>query len=121
MAYTINKAAEQTGITAHTIRYYEKEGIIPPIKRSESGIRLFSEDNLFWLEMVSCLKKTGMPVSDIKRIVALSMQGDATIPERKRILLAHKKVIRQQIEALEESMRNIDIKIRYYDGEDTCK
>jgi DNA-binding transcriptional MerR regulator len=105
---------------AHTIRYYEKEGILPPIERDENGIRIFSEENIFWLDLVICLKKTNMTVNDIKRIIELSIQGDSTIDERKSILLGHKNKIASQIEELEESMKKIEKKIDFYDGKESC-
>ena len=120
MEYKINEVAKKTGLTTHTIRYYEKEGIIPPIKRSESGIRLFSEENLFWLDLVTCLKATNMPVQDIKLIIELSLKGDTTIPARKAILTNHKKAIELQIQELEVSKLKIDKKIAFYDGAKSC-
>lgn len=120
MEYKINQVSKITGISSHTIRYYEKEGIIPPIKRDNTGIRLFNEENLFWLDLVTCLKKTQMPVNDIKRIVELSQKGDITIPERKEILEEHKRNIEQQIKDLQKSKEKINQKIAFYNGADSC-
>ena len=121
MEYKISEVAKLTGITAYTIRYYEKESIIPPIKRNTGGIRVFSEDNLFWIELVTCLKDTKMPIHDIKLIVDLSQKGDYTIKERKVILQKHRRIMETQIKELNKSIEKIDSKIAFYDGDSTYK
>ncbi len=120
MTYKIKNVEHMTGLTSHTIRYYEKEGILPPIERDKNGIRIFSEQNLAWLLLVSCLKQTDMPVRDIKEIVRLSQIGEETMQSRKELLEQHKKKIEHQIESLKESMEKIDKKIAFYDGADHC-
>lgn len=120
MSYKMKEVSQKTGISSYTIRYYEKEGILPPIERDSNGIRIFSEDNLFWLEMVICLKKTQMPMTEIKKIVQLSQMGDETIPERKRLLKEHRDYIDQQMKELEESRKKVDFKIAYYEGTGSC-
>ncbi|MCT4663003.1 MAG: MerR family transcriptional regulator, partial [Tissierellales bacterium] len=96
--YKIKEVSEKTGISAYTLRYYEKEGILPSIERDKSGQRVYSDENIAWLEIVVCLKDTNMPLEEIKEIVRLSMIGDETIDERKQILLEHRKKIQNQIE-----------------------
>lgn len=120
MCKRIKDITAETGLSSHTIRYYEKEGLLPPIARDKNGIRCFTEDNLFWLDLVICLKKTKMPTSQIKRIVELSMEGDNTIEERKGILEAHKDKIDAQIKELEESKKKVIKKIQFYDGAGEC-
>lgn len=120
MCKRIKDVAEATGLSSYTIRYYEKEGLLPPIARDKNGIRQFTEKNLYWLDLVICLKKTQMPTEQIKRIVELSQEGDQTIPERKSILKAHRALINEQIKALEESKKKVDKKIAFYDGADEC-
>lgn len=118
--YSIKEVSAKTGITAYTLRYYEKEGILPPIKRDTGGRRVYSEENMAWLEIVSCLKQTNMPVSEIKEIVRLSIIGDETVNVRKEILENHRnKMIAQQVE-LENNIKKIDKKIAFYNGADTC-
>ncbi|MGL4818933.1 MAG: MerR family transcriptional regulator, partial [Bacilli bacterium] len=94
--------------------------LIPPITRNEKGIRIFNEEELFWLDMVVCLKQSNLSTHDIKRIVSLSAIGKETIEERKSILVNHHKVILQQIADLENSLIKVDKKIAYYDGETEC-
>lgn len=120
MCKRIKEVSEETGLSAHTIRYYEKEGLLPPIARDKNGIRCFSGDNLFWLDLVICLKKTKMPTEQIKKIVELSIEGDQTIPERKIILETHKNKIDAQIKELEVSKIKVEKKINFYDGSGEC-
>ncbi len=111
---TIGKVADQVGLTTHTLRYYEKEGLIPEIDKNDQGVRLYSEDDIMWIEIVKCLKETGMPISDIKRMIELSREGNSTIAARKKILSQHRTIIETQIKKLEESRARIDWKLDYY-------
>lgn len=120
MAKRMKDVTAETGLSVHTIRYYEKEGLLPPIDRDKNGIRQFTDDNMFWLDLVICLKKTKMPTEQIKRIVELSQEGDHTIPERKAILEAHRSTIDAQIKELKESKKKVDKKINFYDGSGIC-
>ncbi|WDV47355.1 MerR family transcriptional regulator [Clostridiaceae bacterium M8S5] len=120
MEYRIKDVAKLTNLSGYTIRYYENAGIIPPVKRDKNGVRIFTEENVFWLNLVTCLKRTKMPVNDIKKIVQLSQEGKHTIPERKEILKNHRKNIELQIEELEYSKNKIDQKIDFYNGNKKC-
>lgn len=120
MAYLIKDVVKITGITAHTLRYYEKEGILPPIDRDSGGRRVYSDENLTWIDIVTCLKATRMPVALIKEIVRLSIIGDETIEERKKILKDHRLEMVAQLEDLKKSIEKIDKKIAFYDGADEC-
>lgn len=118
--YTISETASTTGLSTHTLRYYEKEGILPEIERSENGRRIYSDENLAWLDIVTCLKQTNMPVSEIKEIVRLSIIGDETIPERRKLLQAHKQKMLDDMLQLEKNIEKIDRKIAFYDGAGEC-
>lgn len=85
----INEAAIKTGLSADTIRFYEKEGLLPPIARDASGHRSFSPDNINWMTVLYWLRKTGMPMDVMSRYAVLVHEGDHTIPERLTILRAH--------------------------------
>ncbi|MEG1255935.1 MerR family transcriptional regulator [Clostridium sp.] len=121
MEYTISKAAEIVGVSSYTLRYYEKEGLLPYIERNESGIRVYKDSDIFWIELIKCLKDTGMSISEIHRIVELSLEGEHTIPERKEILKEHKKKLEEQMEQLRVCSNKIDKKIDWYNGkQDNC-
>lgn len=93
MGCTIKEAAERVGLTVHTVRYYEQEGLLPFLKRDRHGKRIFEEPDLQWLGLVTCLRDTGMSIAEMRRIVELSVEGDHTIPARKEILLQHKRAL----------------------------
>lgn len=120
MGYTIKEVAEKMGLSPHAIRYYEKQGLIPPVARDAAGNRVFDEKDLSWLDTVLCLKKTHMPIAAIRQIVALSASGDETMTRRKQLLLEHRQEIMRQMEQLEESLQKVDRKIAYYDGAASC-
>lgn len=114
MTYTISQAAKRTGLTEYTLRYYEKEGLIPFIDRTASGIREFKEDDFEWLSLITCLKQSGMPVKQIKEFIDLCLQGDDTLQARLDILKNHKKSVEAKMEELTRHMKKIDYKVWYY-------
>ena len=113
--YTISKVAKDTGLEAHTLRFYEKEGIINP-QRTEGGIRYFSDDDLERLSMICCLKRTGMPLKDIKRYFDLVASGEDTIEERIEMFLERKEHVLKEIGELESHLETVNWKINYYQG-----
>lgn len=115
MKYTIAEAADKSHLSAYTIRFYDKKGLLPFVERNCSGSRIFNEIDIEWLKIISCLKETGMPLKEIKGYIELFMKGDATLEERSNIIKAHKKHVEQQISALRESMKLIDHKVWYYE------
>ena len=82
MIYTVGEMAKKLGVPPSTLRYYDKMGLLPFVERSSSGSRMFQESDFEWLQIIACLKKTGMKLVDIKRFVEMAMQGDKTIDER---------------------------------------
>lgn len=114
MTYTIAQASKKSGLSPHTLRYYDKEGLLPFVGRAASGNRLFSETDLEWLELITCLKNTGMPVRDIKTFIDWYIEGDATIAQRHNLFIEHKKRVQEQIAVLKKYMKKIDRKVWYY-------
>ncbi len=115
MAYTIAQAAKRCGLTAHTLRFYDKEGLLPYVDRTPGGIRSFKESDFEWLHVINCLKDTGMPIKKIKEFIDFCMQGDETLPQRLEIIRNHKKDVEAQMAQLTEHMETIDYKLRYYE------
>lgn len=115
MEYSIGKVAEAVGLTTYTLRYYEKEGLLPPIQRNEKGIRVFNEDDIYWIDFINCMRETGMPLQEIKYIVDLSLEGEHTILERKKLLKEHKKKVENQMKELQKYIEKIDKKLEWYD------
>ena len=90
MAYTIGEAAKIMNVSIPTLRYYDKEGLLPLVKRTESGIRRFNDNDIKWLNMIECLKNTGMQLKDIKIFFEWCIEGDSTIEKRYKMFLERK-------------------------------
>lgn len=114
MTYSIKQVAEKFHLTTHTLRYYDKEGLLPSVKRTESGMRRFDEEDIEWLGLVCCLKNTGMSIKEIKQFIEWCMQGDDTVPQRLDLLCQHRKHVVEEISQLEQNLKKIDWKINYY-------
>ncbi len=112
--YTIKQISEITKLTPHTLRYYEKEGLLPNLSRTSSNIRQYTSKDLCWLELVCCLKNSGMPLSKIKEFMNLCIAGDDFIENRKVLLENHKKYIESQICELNNNLCIIEHKIANY-------
>ncbi|WP_108652409.1 MerR family transcriptional regulator [Dongshaea marina] len=112
----IKEFSSRVGVSAHTIRYYEKIGVLREIRRSSSGHRFFNGQDLKWMEFVLRLKDMGMPLSQIQRYAELREQGDTTMQERKALLEAHVEIVRQRLAIEQEHLRNIQDKIALYDS-----
>lgn len=119
MTYSIKEVSDKTGLTSHTIRYYEKSGLLPYISRDKNGIRIFCEDDIFWIDIIKCLKNTGMKIEDIKNIVDLSLEGEHTEEKRKAILIKHRSSVLKQIEDLQKNLEKINLKIKWYENKNT--
>ncbi len=111
---SVQQAAEKTGLSAHTIRYYERIGLLPPIRRAANGHRRYSEDDLGWLEFLKCLRATGMPITEMQEYVALQSDGAASLPDRLALLRAHRRRIQRKMQELESFLERLEGKIRYY-------
>lgn len=116
MGYSIKQVAEMLGLTAYTLRYYEKEGMLPFIERDGHGNRSYSDNDKEWIMLICCLRNTGMAVSEIKRYVALCMEGSNTIEVRRQIILQHKATVEKKIKQMNDYLVRIDKKLGYYDA-----
>jgi DNA-binding transcriptional MerR regulator len=114
-AYTVQEAAEQTGLSVHTLRYYERAGLIPSVGRDGgSGHRRYTARDIQGIEFLKRLRATGMPIARMQAYVALFRQGDGTLDERRAMLEAHGEVVRQRIAELSECLAVIEWKIENY-------
>lgn len=120
MYYTISQAAEKSGINAHTLRYYDKEGLLPFVERSSSGVRKFSDADMQWLELITCLKETGLPIKQIKQYIDWGIEGDSTLEKRYLVFIKQKKSIESQMMTLQKHLEKIEKKIKYYDDAMKC-
>lgn len=115
MPYTIKEVSALTGIPATTLRYYDKEGLLPFIERRESGYRLFSDGDIMMLRVIECLKSTGMSIKDIRQFSEWVQQGDATLRQRYEMFLERRRIVEAQMEELQKTLDLIDHKCRYYE------
>ena len=116
MSFSIKEVSEKLGIPPHTIRFYEKEGLLPAIRRDPNGNRLFEHKDLDWMEIMLRLRATGMSVAVIKQMVALAAKGDSTIPERKAILERHKLELQRKQEELDKAKEALNKKLAIYES-----
>jgi DNA-binding transcriptional MerR regulator len=103
---SISEAAEASGLTAHTLRYYERAGLLEPVSRDESGHRRYREADLQLIAFLARLRATGMPIREVRRYAELIRAGDATNEERLALLEAHRDVV---LAGLEETARNLEL------------
>lgn len=125
MGYTIAQVAEKVDLTAYTLRYYEKEGLLPFVERDEHGNRMFKENDIEWIMLIYCLRDTGMSIAEIKHYVDLCVEGNGTIETRRKIIFEHKKLVEQKTEQMKDYLTKINKKLECYDlaiskGVDVC-
>jgi DNA-binding transcriptional MerR regulator len=111
---TIAEAAERSGLTAHTLRYYERIGLIHPVGRGQNGHRRYGRDDIEWLEFLIKLRTTDMPIRQMVEYAELVREGPQTASRRRAMLEAHREALRERIAELEETAAVIDRKIETY-------
>ena len=114
MSYSISEVAKMLNVSSYTIRYYDKEGLFPLVKRV-NGIRVFEDKDFPWLRMLNCLKNLNMPIKKIKEYVELAKLGDSSLKERYEIIKEQKQNILEQIEQFKYYLREIEFKEWYYE------
>lgn len=115
MLYTVGQMAKMLGVAPSTLRYYDKEGLLPFVERSESGMRIFKENDYEFLKIIECLKSTGMQLKDIKSFIEMVQRGDETIDERLNLFLKRKTALENQLKELRETMDMVEYKCWYYE------
>ncbi len=110
----ISEFSQRTGLSIHTLRYYEKEGLLTNISRNKSGRRIYSETDLTWVIWIKRLKSTGMCLQDIKRFARLRALGDTSLSDRKIMLIAHAKQLKADICRLNNELDIVEFKIATY-------
>ncbi len=114
MLYTVGEMAKKLGVAPSTLRYYDKEGLLPFVERSGGGMRVFRDQDFEWLQVIGCLKKAGMKLCDIKKFIEMAMQGDETIDARLDLIIAQKKEVEAQLAALRKTLATLEFKEWYY-------
>ena len=114
--YSIQEVCRKTGLSAHTLRYYEKEGLLTGISRSAGGFRQYSDADLERLGLICCLKNTGMSLEEIARFVQLARQGDDTLRERVALLREHQERMTARMAEMQRYMDKLTWKLNYFSG-----
>ena len=113
--YSMKEACTLTNMTYENLKFYCNEGLIPNVKRDRRNYRVFDEHDIKWIQSLNCLKSCGMSIAEMKQYLALCMEGEGTIPERKVILAEKKETLLKSITELQKAVAYIDWKQRFYD------
>jgi DNA-binding transcriptional MerR regulator len=112
--YSIGEVASELNLTVYTLRYYDKEGLMPFVERTTSGIRVFKESDIDALRIIECLKSTGMPIKEIKNFIDWCSEGDSTLQQRFDMFMERRATVEAQMEELKKTMKLIEHKCLYY-------
>lgn len=112
---TITEVSQKYDMTADTLRYYERIGLIPPVHRNSSGVRDFTEEDCNWVQFVKCMRGAGLSIEVLAEYVAMVLQGNSTIDARKELLTEQRKQLAERIEEMQETLQRLDKKIEVYE------
>lgn len=112
---TIKEVSQVTGVTADTLRYYERIGLIPPVPRNESGIRNYDEISIGWINFIKCMRSAGLPIEALIEYVALYKEGSKTDEARKQILVEQRDLLEERVAFLQDTLAKLNYKIDNYD------
>ena len=115
MTCTIAQAARRMGVTVPTLRYYDKEGLLPFLSKRRNGTRVFEDKDFEWLAVINCMKNAGTPIKEIRQYIELCMEGDDTLTERLEVFRRRKTAVMTQMAELGKLLETIDRKIEYYE------
>ncbi len=113
--YTMMQACREADMTYQTLKFYCNEGLVPNVKRDVNNRRVFDERDVKWIKDLTCLKRCGMSIQEMREYLQLCLEGEGTIPERKRVLEKKQAALREQIRELQDSIDYIDYKQQFYD------
>ncbi len=113
--YTMKHVCQAAGMSYETLKFYCNEGLVPNVKRSANNYRIFDDHDINWIKSLSCLKRCGMSIAEMKEYLALCLEGEKTIPQRKLVLSKHKDELQMKIRELEDAVRYIEWKESFYD------
>ncbi len=113
--YSMKETCALTGMTYENLKFYCNEGLVPNVKRDGRNYRVFDDHDIKWIQSLNCLKNCGMSIAEMKEYLALCLEGEPSIPERKTILKKKKEALLQSIEQLQQAVAYIDWKQNFYD------
>ena len=113
--YSMKETCKKVGMSYQTLKFYCNQGLIPNVKRDKNNYRIFDDNNIGWIKSLSCLKKCGMSIEEIKQYLNLCLIGESTIPDRKVLLDIKRKKLIEELNQIQESIDYIDWKQAFYD------
>lgn len=113
--YSAKEAAKITGLSTATLRYYEKENLLSPIKRNEQGYRDYSDADIEWINMIQCLRSANVPIKSIKKYIALLLQGSETLVERLSIVKEYRESLINELEYIRVALKLAKSKQEFYE------
>lgn len=113
---TIAEVSKKYGLSQDTLRYYERVGMIPPVHRTASGLRDYTESDCGWVELAKCMRSAGLPVEAMVEYVRLAQEGDSTIAARRHLLMDQREHLIAQREAIDNTIDRLNYKISRYDA-----
>lgn len=118
---TISQVSKKYELSADTLRYYERIGLIPPVPRNQSGLRDYDKESCNWVEFIKCMRSAGLPIEVLIEYVQLFRQGDKTISARKELLIEQREILSNRIEDMQQTLSRLDYKIELYENESIKK
>ena len=115
MPYTIKDMSELTGLPPSTLRYYDKQGLLPHLQRDPNNSRIFSEDDYHNLKLIDCLKRSGLSIKDIKKFIDIAGKGGQALHDKRDIFTRRREILRQELANLQEILNVIEYKCWFYD------
>ncbi|MDS0525411.1 MerR family transcriptional regulator [Clostridium sp. SHJSY1] len=112
---TITEVSKKYKLSADTLRYYERVGLIPEVNRSKSGIRDYTEEDCRWVEFIKCMRSAGLPIEILIEYVTLFQKGDETVLARKELLVEQRKQLIEKMENMKKTLERLDYKIKVYE------
>lgn len=112
---TIAEVSRKYGLSADTLRYYEKEGLIPPVRRRENGLRDYSQQDCNWVEFIKCMRGAGLSIETLREYVRLFKQGNRTLQKRKNLLIKEREALQARIQEQQAVLKRLNYKIEIYE------
>lgn len=112
---TITEVSRKYGLSADTLRYYERVGLIPKVNRNKSGVRNYTQEDCNWVEFIKCMRGAGLPIEVLIDYVEMFQQGDSTVNARKELLIDQRKALAEKIEEMNNTLARLDYKIDRYE------
>ena len=113
---TIKEVSEKYGISQDTLRYYERVGVIPDVKRTSGGIRNYSDEDLRWVCLAKCMRNSGLPLESMIRYVQLTKEGEKTVPDRMNLLIEQREALLLQKKQIDEAIERLTHSIARYEA-----